>query len=303
MEIILLDRNGFSESLDGICALYSRAFTGTVSPDTLSHRFLDNPSGDLLASVAVDNGKIVAYFGALPSQVNAYGRISKASLSVHAMTDPEYGGRGIFNLLTEKLYERIAEVGIEYAYVFPNLLSHPTFIRKREMHDVYEFPALTLELSPDTAAPTCTAKEGINRSAYCHDENHITIEKSPEYLNWRYYSAPGGIYSMLSLDDRNWLIYKFFEDKLNVCELHFESKDALEELIASVISKAVENKKSCITLWISVYEQYHVLLEKMGFRNRYPITYFGVTLVGASCDERALDPREWRIQMGDDNVY
>ena len=67
MEIILLDRNGFSESLDGICALYSRAFTGTVSPDTLSHRFLDNPSGDLLASVAVDNGKIVAYFGALPS--------------------------------------------------------------------------------------------------------------------------------------------------------------------------------------------------------------------------------------------
>ena len=60
-----------------------------------------------------------------------------------------------------------------------------------------------------------------------------------------------------------------------------------------------------MTVWSSVNSMTHLILEKMGFRNRYPITYFGaVDLgIGQRINLDIWDFRNWSINMGDDNVY
>jgi hypothetical protein len=61
---------------------------------------------------------------------------------------------------------------------------------------------------------------------------------------------------------------------------------------------------SAVSLWLNVSHPLHWRLEKVGFRNSEPITYFvGRVLQPALSEAIVLDYRNWYLTMGDSDVY
>lgn len=108
---------------------------------------------------------------------------------------------------------------------------------------------------------------------------------------------------ILATKDNSWVIYKFYQDIINVVEFHANNSDEIKDIVNQLMVIGIQNKKTRITVWSKVNSDQHILLEKLGFRNRYPITYFGAKILRQEDCEGIWNYQNWTVNMGDDNVY
>ena len=127
MEIRKFEKADLSQNMDSFCALYHRSFTATANRAIIEQRYLDNPFEELLMYVAIDGGRIIANYSAVPIRVVIDGEIWKAALSLNTMTDPDYAGRGLFTTLATAMYEYLSSNGYALIMGFPNYLSNRTY--------------------------------------------------------------------------------------------------------------------------------------------------------------------------------
>ena len=131
----------------------------------------------------------------------------------------------------------------------------------------------------------------------------LAVAKTEDYLNWRYKNKPYTEYSLVKTVNDGWMVWKRYQNMINIVELHPESVEDLTDMIGYVSSLVKELGLEKMTVWSDANSWEHLCLEKFGFRNRYPITYFGACNLNMPKDLDIWDFRNWRIQMGDDNVY
>jgi GNAT superfamily N-acetyltransferase len=315
MEYKILSYSEFEKWIDQFCELYQKCFSGLINENIIRWRYFDNPYNDLLVCFAIDKGRLVANYAASPCELICGSDVNKVAISLNSMTDPAYRGRGLFTTLASKLYKYMDEQGYRLIMGFPNYLSNRTFATELAWTIMYEIPTLELKLPElrKNLIKTDTVLEDnrfMLNYASCRDRHKpIYLNKTGVYLKWRYYLNAENQYKNFVIKDdsnnvRSRLICKEYQEKLNIVDCCFIDAVDIELLLCRAIEYALALRKEKVTVWSQLGTTEHLVLEKYGFRNNYPITYFGAKVF--KNDEESLDIydfRNWSIHAGDDNVY
>ena len=102
-------------------------------------------------------------------------------------------------------------------------------------------------------------------------------------------------------------VYKIYGSDIDVVDIVTVREDNIgEEVIISILDMALQqgNIKG-INMWFPLHGTLHHCLEKIGFQNNIPVTYFGTRVLD---DHKQYDVdftkySNWYIQMGDSDVY
>ena len=309
MNIKLMTKEELAVRLEDFCDLFRQCFTTDINEDIVRHRYLENPYSDLLMLVGEDKGKIIANYAAVPTKIIIDGTKYKAALALNAMTHPEYEGNGLFVKLARNFFQHMQEEEYAFVYGFPNQLTNGIYTRILDWKDVYEIP--TLELMVD--------KIGMNNlrdlsekveSLDCWDglehvtERKVEIYKENCYLKWRYQEHPTNHYHVVKFSYRCWAVYHIYQDEVNITEMHHgENETDIRMILDYMIDFAVRNHLKKVTTWSPVNTEEHAILEFYGFRNQSPIRYFGLKVLNYDGKTDLSDHRNWKVHMGDDNVY
>lgn len=306
MEIKKFEKRDLQANMDLFCDLYHKAFTAAANREIIEQRYLDNPYGELLMYIAMENEKIVANYSAVPIRVIVDGFERKAALSLNTMTDPEYAGRGLFTKLATALYEYLADNGYAMIIGFPNYMSNRIFNTKLGWKTVLEIPTMKLDLNmidyPKDKGNMSFSNsfEGLVCDAVL-DDIHVVL--SNEYLAWRFKNNKEKHYNALTIGKDNWLICQFYNDEINITEINCSDRIKEQLLIARIIEIGKKEGFSSVTTWCKLNTERHSDLEKLGFRISAPIRTFGLRCFDEAIAEKVYDPRKWSVQMGDDNTY
>ena len=303
MELKALSKEELLERVQQFCDLYHSCFNDRIDSTIIEQRYLQNPVGDLCMFVALEENRIVANYSVSPAYIQLDDKKFKCALSLNTMTHPDYIGKGLFVELARKLYDSLRNESYGMVYGFPNYISNRTFCTKLGWKDIYEIPTLECVVDKELPYNSSNIKLDSNFETSQVVINRLSVVKSKEYLNWRYKDKPYTQYCMVKTFNDSWMVYKRYQNMINIVELHPECIEDLTDLIGYVSNVVLQSGLEKMTVWSDVNSWEHLALEKMGFRNRYPITYFGACDLNMPKDLDIWDYRNWRIQMGDDNVY
>lgn len=312
MEYIIVKKEELSNYAEDFCKLYKTAFKDYFDEKVFLQRYYRNPYNDICMCLAVADGHIVANYSASPREAIINGEIVKCAQSLNTVTHPDYFGKGLFVTLANILYSDMEKKGYKFIYGFPNYISNRTFNNKLQWKTIYEVPMLTLELENRNELSRKMAgeiKESVDIQDFFNNDMELNgekyvIRKSPEYLAWRYMNNVQTHYDYVySAGDKSWAIFKVYENIINIVEIHGKSIEEYQKLLNWIIMYGVQLNMKQLTVWSAINTQEHYLLEKYGFRNRYPIYYFGARLLDASFNNKIFDYRSWYLQMGEENEY
>lgn len=311
MKFKLLTHSEYRSYLNSLNKLFNVTFKREINPALLEWRYLNNPYDDLLVAVAIENNEIVANYSASPLQISKNGEIVKAAISMTTMTHPDYMGRGLFPLLADMLYNEMKRKNYKLIYGFPNNNSHGSFINKLQWKDIYEIPTFSLLLEDYLEKKIDSSYEFYNDETFLkiyneiESKQEICLHKDQSYYKWRYAANPENDYYNLTITNENEvvgnLIYKKYGQAIDILEINGISDAEKEYLVIHLINTVKNSNTGKINSWLSVYDTFHRTLEKLGFKNNEPITYFSYKLLNG------IDGYEkygnWKIQMGDSDVY
>ena len=100
------------------------------------------------------------------------------------------------------------------------------------------------------------------------------------------------------------MITKSFGDGLDLVDMQPLNPDEARVLLSHIAMESLERKITHLYCWAPTYHSVHGILERLGFENSGPVTYFGGReLNRASMPADWLDYRRWYFQMGDSDVY
>ena len=97
--------------------------------DDFRYWYGDNPEGRVIAFNAMDGDRIVAHEALIPETMKIDGRIVRCLRSMGSVTLPEYRGRKLLSILTNKCIEEGRKRGYEFVYGIANGNSIHTFLK------------------------------------------------------------------------------------------------------------------------------------------------------------------------------
>lgn len=308
MEIRLLSKNEFCTFRTSFCELYRQCFNDYIDESIITHRFLENPYDEFFMCVAIDNGHIVANYTVSPTRIIRKGILLKAALSLNTMTHPHYMGKGLFVTLASRLYDYLAMDDFSIVLGFPNYISNRTFVSKLGWRDIYEIPTLELNIKDVlNGKPIESTVKEVNSFDFFNDvvntEGEFKVYKDKAFLNWRYLHIPKKCYRIVMTDNGSWAVFKFYQNIINVVELHADKTEDIKDIVNFLLKIGIENGYEKISVWSKINTSKHLCLEKLGFRNKYPITYLAAKVLNPSCCDGIWEFQNWDVNMGDDFVY
>ena len=226
---------------DAICALFERVFGKPMgATESIRHwqwEFLENPLKETFIKLAWDNEMLVGQYAASPVQMYTDEGNITAALSHDTMTDPQYGGHGIFRNTAEALYNDQKKAGHNFIYGFPNRNSIHGFIKNLNWRQIMPAPVHIRPVrisknisrrifhSEQSSSPKDKEDVFCNPSALfadksgryklhiekefgdwadelwlrCCDQHRLWVIRDKTYLNWRYVKKPENKYNILSV--------------------------------------------------------------------------------------------------------
>jgi hypothetical protein len=112
-----------------ILNLFQRAFNRPLSPEVWRWIYRDNPNGLAHVTLAVEDGRLVGHYAAVPTLFVWRDRSLKAYRSMTTMIDPASKIPGLFLRLGSIAHDELAQSGTPLIYGFPNGNSTHTFGR------------------------------------------------------------------------------------------------------------------------------------------------------------------------------
>lgn len=299
-----------------ILELFKLAFGKEMTQEYWDWRFKKNPfDKDPKIHLMWDGDKLVGHYAVSPIEMFADTKVTKTALSMTTMTHPEYGGRGIFSQLADSLYNELKEEhGYAMVWGFPNNNSHYGFIKNLNWYDITDLPFLGLDSGKlkKTDAGDYQLHDGFSEqlSLLLNSSNKkIRINKTTDYLNWRYVDNPSAKYKILTLDGETQaaIVYKVFysetgANEVDIMEINFHNNlDLLLRLLNAILS---EEKGSIVkfNIWRSLFSEDYILFEKCNFVHQAALTYLGATSFD---DNKSIisDYRNWDIGFGYSDVF
>ena len=111
---------------------------------------------------------------------------------------------------------------------------------------------------------------------------------------------------MLSCDGRvsSYVVTKSYGDGIDLVDIQTANPEEARALLVHIAKLSLDNGVRHISCWAPTHHYVHGVLERIGFQNSSPITYFGGReLIPSATPPGWLDYKNWYIQMGDSDVY
>lgn len=316
MNITLYTKNDEKHILD----LFELAFKQKMSEEYWNWRFINNPfiGMDNPIYLMWDDKKLIGHYAVSPVEMKIENKIHKTALSMTTMTHPNYGGKGIFSSLAECLYQDLKDKNYSMVWGFPNNNSHYGFIKRLGWKDISIVPMFSLKaiiLKKIKIIKDFELIDAISNSisSKLNNCNSISINKTVDYLNWRYCNNPVEDYKIVkSTDDSIILVYKVIPSFVNsesfeidLMELYVENLEVniINQLLLFVL-ELEEKKIDKFNIWSPLSNVKHVFLEKLGFRMDKPLTYFGYKNLNLENNELVISNiSSWDLNMSYSDVF
>jgi GNAT superfamily N-acetyltransferase len=303
-----------------ILDLFQQSFSKKMTMKSWKWRFMENPAGQKAIELAWDEGKLVAHYAVSPVILSIKGKDCLTALSMTTMTHPSYRGHGLFPVLSNRLYERLKQRGYLMVWGFPNSQSHRTFITYLAWKDIYDIPMFHLDLDklpgkPEMSERIIELTEFDKRfdelwtevgSAY-----DVIVKCDQKYLNWRYAQNPLHKYYILAYTDNDevlgYVVFKEYNLDIDIVDILTVRDNKIGEQLVSAVLDIARQRGDIkgINMWLSVHHSLHHQLERLGFINSAPVTYFGARSLTSygSYGGMLQSFSSWHIQMGNSDVY
>jgi hypothetical protein len=293
--------------------LFGHAFERQISPEYFYWRYAQSPKPSYFSVVDELSGLLASYSVAQCELIKNSKNHSSA-ISMTTMTHPWARGRAYFPTLAEDVYTQLVGVGVGLVWGFMNNLSHRIFIRDLGWSDVYEIPTLVLETKN---CPTSLCDQEINviednsftlNYFDLQSKNSIHIVRTQAFLQWRYRDHPVNTYTNFVIESdgkaSSYIVVKPYQNGIDLVDIQVSSPEDALTLLKFIIHKFVNLGYKKVSCWVNVHHFVHQILERIGFINNGPVTYFGGReLIEGHAPSNWLDFREWYLQMGDSDVY
>lgn len=278
-----------------------------------SNPFFDNP----MIYLMWHEDKLIGHYAVSPIEMIIDGQIKLTALSMTTMTHPEYNGKGIFSKLAESLYNKLKTLNFSMVWGFPNLNSHYGFVKNLKWNDIATIPMLSANIVEYKTINPLVKFFEINKFEAKHsyslntkNNKKVKINKTIDYLNWRYLLNPDFEYKILELENNgSFIIYKIlksFSDiskyEIDILECYFKNElKNLSDLIDAIL---LSEKKDIlrINLWESIFSVDHVLFEKLKFKFAQPTTYLS-HLSFQDNEDNCSNYKNWEIGFGYSDIF
>ena len=302
-----------------ILELFELVFKQKMSLDYWRWRFLNNPAGSKMIKLMWEEDKLIGHYAVSPLSMNINNQLIFTAHSMTTMTHPDYGGKGIFKLLSLALYDEIENnLGCKAVWGFPNNNSHYGFINSLQWENITIIH--TMGISPQKLVVSNNKLEVTEFELFDNEKANfiqskinkfsVSIHRSKEYLNWRYCENPSVNYKKFYFNQKNeraviiTKIYPTTNDDvfdLNIVEAHLENYELIHDYLDYIV-KSYHCNFNRITMWKNIFDIDHLKLEKKGFAPTLPQTYLCSRSHHTIANE-FNDYRNWYISMGDSDVY
>jgi hypothetical protein len=300
-----------------ILELFRQSYGRELSEAYWVWRFRESPAAPGIINLCWDGDCLAAHYAVTPLGLRIQGQDWVAALSGTTMTHPGYRGQRLFPRLAQTTYDQMAHSGMAMVWGFPNLFSHRGLICYLDWLDIYEVPTFRLPLAPSLSLPAPVKIVELERfdSRFdqlwerVRDDYRVIARRDQKHLLWRYVQHPGGGYRILACVDagilEGYAVLKRYGHELQVVDILTVHDPSIGvELISRAAQIALENSALGLSLWLNVTHPLHHALEKLGFRNGEPVTYFGGLALQPGLPEAGVyDFRHWYLTMGDSDVF
>ncbi len=181
-------------------AMYKACFGLQVNESYFHWRYRDNPAGAVVASCAVKNGKLCAFYGLLPELFEENGTEMKVYQSMDTMTHPEFQRMGLFNLTANATFNFVVEKERKlYLFGIPGHRALPGFLKLgwRHQHDfrlLFQYAKVIRKLGTERDSITDTAPSHLEWEKYFGTRKPmpeiLRRKLSPAYLDWHFFRNP-----------------------------------------------------------------------------------------------------------------
>lgn len=299
-----------------ILELFEASFGKKLSLEYWNWRFANHPSGKCMIMLMWDGERLAGHYALSPAKMIVEKCEVLTALSMTTMTHPDYAGRGIFTQLAEALYEeQRIQSGLAAVWGFPNNNSHYGFIKNLRWSNLEQIPTFSIETRQVqlVASTVKVAQEftNVNRYSYDHARAHVQLDTS--YLNWRYINNPVNNYVVFERMNNglvSFAVAKLFnsftfpgESEVDIMEWEVPDDFSIQaEFLSEIKQYFSSSSVRRINMWMPLHDPRHIQLEKMGFRNHAPVTYFGIRLLNQHFDA-LLDAGNWHYGLGYSDIY
>lgn len=300
-----------------ILSLFEKSFNKEMSLEYWNWRFNSNPfSNEKFIELMWDNGKLIGHYAISPIQMKINGEVKNTALSMTTMTHPDYGGQGVFSKLAQSLYNKLKnEHNYTMVWGFPNSNSHFGFNKNLGWRDIAIQSMSILNFNRflknkvDVNYSLISNFTDQDSNLFNDNDKIISINKTKEYLYWRYISNPTANYKIIKLTSTNGaVIYKKIKSFLNpnlfeidIMEFgHITNINTLIELLSSIMIE--EGEFIQFNIWDSLFSKNQLYLDKIGFRISEPLTYLG-NLSFINDNNFTKHYNNWDISLGYSDVF
>lgn len=300
-----------------ICALFEMVFGQAMPLAAWRWRFAANPTYRTTIELAWDGDTLLGQYAVSPVLLQINGQERLTGLSVGTMTHPAARGQGVFSALVASLYPRLAADDLALLWGFTKRNIHATRVRDLEWFDIYEVPTFskTLARPPQLPlpGPRVTRLDGFDARfdrlwERLRRQQQIIVRRDSRYLNWRYGSQTPNAYRLLGYCQNEELlgyaVFKHYQESVDLVDLLYVDDEVGLDLVAGVAQQAAAAGLQAISMWLNVHSSLHRSLEKWGFVNTVPITYFLARILRPDLiDPEVAQFKRWHLMMGDCDVY
>lgn len=301
---------------EAIVELFHASFGQTIGLDFWRWRFRDNPAGPGIIELAWDGDRLAAHYAVSPVLLTVGGERVASALSGTTMTHPDYRGLGLFVTLARRVYDRMREQGFGLVWGFPNANSHRGFVDHLGWTDIYEVPMLRRRVDGGGPLPSVDGVRELDDFDGRFEELWERVEsgyavaarRTLAYLRWRFRDNPVERYRIAAAvrdgTVAGYGVFKRYRDEMQVVDLLGRDETVAADVVAAVTRTAAEEGASSVALWVNVGHPLHRRLERLGFRNGEPVTYFGgLPLQPELLDRGICDYAGWHLTLGDSDVF
>lgn len=304
-----------------IINLFLKSFGKPITYDFWKWRYLDNPfTASKMINLMWDGDILAGHYALFPVEMEINSAVTLSALSMTTMTNPDYAGKGIFRNLAEDLYSSIREnEKVNIVWGFPNLNSHYGFIKNLSWKDSGTIPTLRLKenkfsgISPHPYILTTGFKQEHVEKIKLNNSGKIAVNKTLDYLKWRYTHNPVNKYYIIETEDKsdlNFAVIKLFNSfetpgrqEIDILEHGYNPDGNIKGIIGSILKFASDLKVDicAINTWMSLFDKRHMQLEKLNFTFDNPVTILGYRSLSEKSTDFCLS--DWSITMGDSDIY
>jgi GNAT superfamily N-acetyltransferase len=305
-----------SRDIEESLQLFKLVYGRTMSERFYRWRFIDNPFGPPMVSLLWDGETLAGHYSVSPTRAMVDSQPQLAAQSMTTMTHPSYRNRGVFTILAEHLYDRMADLGARMVWGLPNTQSHYGFTQKLKWKDVGLIATMTQLVGPGERGGSID--EGRTNGPAVTDLFERSVDgrifpsiKDEAYIRWRYVDHPEQQYRLFGLPSSDDVLFvtKDYETPqgmaLEVVDyLYARQPPLFSAAMRGLLDWARERRYAMVRTWMSMADPAFLHLEKLGFAPREPIAYFGGRALGAfELPADSWSERRWCVTMGNSDNY